>query len=139
MVHWSFLNLLWKAQHSASQGNKNILKYLQISSTSVNKFIVYSPPKNILLIIKVKTVFSPVYFETVHTFLSCFVYLRYCIENRGKVQIVFLFGRNQFNFFLSVCLPTFLANAMGHLTNYFPNFDTAVAVNLTLLLVISNM
>ena len=61
------------------------------------------------------------------------------IEYGGKVRIIFVFGRNQFNFFLTVCLPTVLANVMGHLTNYFYNFEIAVGVNLTLMLVISTM
>ena len=55
------------------------------------------------------------------------------------MRIIFVFGRNQFNFFLTVCLPTVLANVMGHLTNYFYNFEIALGVNLTLMLVISTM
>jgi hypothetical protein len=43
--------------------------------------------------------------------------------------------------FLTENLPTIIANIIGHLTNWFhlTNFDTAVGVNLTLLLVLTTM
>jgi hypothetical protein len=51
------------------------------------------------------------------------------------------FNRSILGFFLTVCLPTIVANLIGHLTNYFGNekFDAAIGVNLTLLLVITTM
>jgi hypothetical protein len=51
------------------------------------------------------------------------------------------FNRSLLGFFLTVCLPTIMANLIGHLTNYFgeEKFDAAIGVNLTLLLVITTM
>jgi hypothetical protein len=51
------------------------------------------------------------------------------------------FKRSLLSFFLSVCLPTIIANLIGHMTNYFGShkFDVAVGVNLTLLLVLTTM
>lgn len=55
----------------------------------------------------------------------------------GKI----MFGRSLLGFFLTVCLPSILANLIGHMTNYFgeKKFDVAIGVNLTLLLVITTM
>ncbi len=51
------------------------------------------------------------------------------------------FERSLLGFFLTVCLPTLIANIIGHFTNYFAEykFDVAIGVNLTLLLVITTM
>ena len=50
-------------------------------------------------------------------------------------------GRSLLGFSLTVCLPTLMANTLGHITNYFSleNFDVAVGLNVTLLLVITTM
>jgi hypothetical protein len=47
--------------------------------------------------------------------------------------------RGLLGFFLTVCLPTLVANVIGHITNYFADsrFDVAIGVNLTLLLVLT--
>ena len=42
---------------------------------------------------------------------------------------------------ITTALPSVLANTVGHFTNYFgdDNFDAAVGVNLTILLVLTTM
>ena len=75
-----------------------------------------------------------------------YLVLDYSISARdicGSENIVaeLRFSRSLLGFFLTVCLPTIVANLIGHLTNYFGDakFDAAIGVNLTLLLVITTM
>jgi hypothetical protein len=65
---------------------------------------------------------------------------RFC-ASREQVVAELSFGRNLLGFFLTVCLPTLIANIIGHLSNVFAEacFETAIGVNLTLLLVITTM
>ncbi len=64
-------------------------------------------------------------------------------NSQGQSMIVASLGfhRNLLGSFLTEHLPTIIANIIGHLTNLFhlTNFDTAVGVNLTLLLVLTTM
>ena len=72
---------------------------------------------------------------------------RLCSQNKssshGRHLTVATFGfrRSLGGSFLTAHLPTIIANIIGHLTNWFhvTNFDTAVGVNLTLLLVLTTM
>jgi hypothetical protein len=57
------------------------------------------------------------------------------------VRISILFKRQLTNFLLTTCLPTILVVTIGHITNSFDqvHFETAIGVNLTLLLVLTTM
>jgi len=61
--------------------------------------------------------------------------------NIDHIIATITFERSLLGFFLTVCLPTLVANFIGHSTNYFAEhvFDVAIGVNLTLLLVITTM
>ena len=52
-----------------------------------------------------------------------------------------MFGRSLLGSLLTDCLPTIIANVIGHMTNYYSkyDFDVAIGVNLTILLVITTM
>ncbi len=61
--------------------------------------------------------------------------------DKDHIFLSLQFERSLLGFFLTVCLPTLIANFIGHTTNYFGDnkFDVAIGVNLTLLLVITTM
>ena len=50
-------------------------------------------------------------------------------------------GRQLFSFFVISCLPTLIMNFIAHLTNFYSDehFDVSITVNLTVLLVLTNM
>ena len=57
------------------------------------------------------------------------------------VQFMVMLERNYLSFVMTSFTPTILANIISYSTNFFPrdNFDAAIGVNLTLLLVITTM
>ena len=67
-----------------------------------------------------------------------------CIShpNGKEVAILTIFFRRQLtSFLLTTCLPSVMVITIGHFTNYFDqvHFETAIGVNLTLLLVLTTM
>ena len=52
-----------------------------------------------------------------------------------------LLDRKLDGFIITTALPSIIANIIGHSTNYFrqDNFDVAIGVNLTILLVLTTM
>ena len=57
------------------------------------------------------------------------------------VQASLQFGRKLQTFILNTCLPTILANLVGHTTNFINRkfFHVTITVNLTVMLVITTM
>ena len=74
-----------------------------------------------------------------------FIQDKYVIENvfdgRKRVQVYFVLGRRLLSNTLTVYLPTFLLNIIGHLTVYFKPFffEAIITVNLTVMLVLTTM
>ena len=63
------------------------------------------------------------------------------IETDNMVEVNIILERNYLSFLLTDFTPTVLSNLIAYSTNFFPreNFDAAIGVNLTILLVITTM
>jgi hypothetical protein len=63
------------------------------------------------------------------------------LDDNGGVVVEYVFGRSFTNFATTVVLPTTTANILGYSSNFFGkvNFDVAIGVNLTIMLVIITM
>ena len=63
------------------------------------------------------------------------------IDGFHGVKASIRFGRQLQDFILNICLPTILANIVGHVTNYINRkyFHITITVNLTVMLVITTM
>ena len=69
---------------------------------------------------------------------------RICIkgpDGKELIDIQFILGRNYLIFFLTDFIPTILSNFIAYSTIFYieENFETAIGVNLTILLVITTM
>ena len=69
---------------------------------------------------------------------------RICMKGADGKEFVdaqFILGRNYLSFILTEFVPTILSNLIAYSTNFFPleNFETAIGVNLTILLVVTTM
>lgn len=65
-----------------------------------------------------------------------------CVSNNGDlVNFTVVLKRNILNFLMTAFTPTIISNLIAYTTNFFPreNFDAAIGVNLTILLVITTM
>lgn len=62
-------------------------------------------------------------------------------SNEDNVIFIVVLQRNILSFLMTDFTPTVLSNLIAYATNFFPqeNFDAAIGVNLTILLVITTM
>ena len=63
------------------------------------------------------------------------------VKSGENIEITFRFGRNLLSSLMTDFIPTIVCNIIAYCTNFFPkeNFDSAIGVNLTVLLVIVTM
>jgi hypothetical protein len=63
------------------------------------------------------------------------------LNGEEVIRVKIFFCRHLTNFLLTTCLPTLMSITIGHASNYFgqAHFETAIGVNLTLMLVLTTM
>ena len=61
------------------------------------------------------------------------------LSEQNMIHGHIVFGRNINRFIVTTAIPTITSNIIGHTTNYFGDFEAAVGVNLTILLVLITM
>ena len=72
---------------------------------------------------------------------NVFFSVRFHIDEQNLILGKMVLVRNIKGFIITTALPSFLANIIGHMTNYFKeeSFDAVIGVNLTILLVLTTM